>query len=250
MINYRSYNRQNGNVLLIILIAVGLFAALTYTVSFSTRNAKSLDDETMALSVSQVLDYASKIDNAVRFLMLENECMESEISFHFDSDGDGSLETDGSDLFYNNGSDTKCYVFDPDGASMTWKNIPSPIATDPVGIGDPDTTSQYYITAQNQLQDIGTTQASGNSNGTDIIFMALNLTEQACKYINRRLGLSNDDIEEGSITISPGFDGSFPTAHNTIFDGVSAADLTGQMAGCVEEGSINSYHYFHVLVVR
>lgn len=52
-----------------------------------------------------------------------NSCSDTEISFHYDSDADSTLETDGSDNYYNSSSPTdfSYHVFHSDGGSLFYK---------------------------------------------------------------------------------------------------------------------------------
>ena len=240
-----------GNALLLILIATALFAALSYTVFLSGKNARTLSDEELALGVAQMLDYASKVDQAVRHVMLENGCTETQVSFLWDSDGDGSSETNGDDWNYNPLSppDNSCHIFEPEGGGLVYQDIPQAIAADPIDYVDVDTDSFYWFTSQNELQGIGESYASGSDNGTDIVMFGLNITEDACKYINRRLNIGSD-ITQTNVMMTPNHNGEFPEAHNDIFNTAGSADLAGKMQGCVLENNISSYHYFHVLIVR
>ena len=56
---------NQGNVLFIILIAIVLFASLTYAVTRTTQTGSNIDSEQNVLAVGEVLQYASSLRTAV-----------------------------------------------------------------------------------------------------------------------------------------------------------------------------------------
>lgn len=74
-------NRQSGNVLFLILIAVVLFAALSYAVSGSSRtNSGNISDEKADLVVSQLRNYSASLKTGFDRLRI-GSCSLEEISF-------------------------------------------------------------------------------------------------------------------------------------------------------------------------
>lgn len=60
-----AYRPQSGNVLFLILIAVALFAALSYAVTQSTRtNGANADEDKAALIASQIVQMAAAVKTA------------------------------------------------------------------------------------------------------------------------------------------------------------------------------------------
>lgn len=74
-------NKQYGNALLLILIAVALFAALSYAITSSSRGGDNIDKEQANLIASQLLQQGASYRNAAQRMMLINGCGESEIGF-------------------------------------------------------------------------------------------------------------------------------------------------------------------------
>ncbi len=71
---------QSGNVLFLILIAVALFAALSYAITNSTRNSSSTSGEGVALQVSSALQQFTGWASAIQKMNLINNCADDEVS--------------------------------------------------------------------------------------------------------------------------------------------------------------------------
>lgn len=107
-------NRQNGNVFFIILIAVGLFAALCYAVTSSSRNTgSSATSEGASAKAAALLDYMAGIDGAI-MRMRSSGVADNEINFYYLG---GHYAVWGG---YDNVNCTlpSCRVFDPSGGGV------------------------------------------------------------------------------------------------------------------------------------
>jgi type II secretory pathway pseudopilin PulG len=95
--------RENGNILFIILIAVALFAALSYAVTQSSRGgSKDASAELLELHTSEIFQYVASVQNALLRLRVVNGCTATEntknmITFQYDSDGDGDWNDNDED---------------------------------------------------------------------------------------------------------------------------------------------------------
>lgn len=70
-----SVNSEKGNVLFLILIAVALFAALSYAVGTSTRGSgKNTNEEKLKTGAAAIQNYVASVRSAVQRLMLSNDC--------------------------------------------------------------------------------------------------------------------------------------------------------------------------------
>lgn len=102
--------KQSGNVLFLILIAVALFAALSYAVSQSTRGGGNADDETAKIAASNLIQLLGSYKVGVDRLRARG-CASNQISFV------------GAPGFYTNGNspvDNSCHLFEPEGAGMSY----------------------------------------------------------------------------------------------------------------------------------
>ncbi|MDD9901808.1 MAG: hypothetical protein OXT65_12600 [Alphaproteobacteria bacterium] len=123
-------HKSKGNALFLILIAVALFAALSYAVTQSGRGSGNLNKETMALDVAHMEQYAAAITQALSRLILANGCT---IGAGY-SGGSGYTGTINfySDQFStpavwdntNAPADSSCDVLQPTAAALHIKTLP------------------------------------------------------------------------------------------------------------------------------
>lgn len=232
------HNTENGNALFLILIAVALFAALSYAVTQSGRGSGSVSKETLSLDISRFISYTGLVEGAVNRLMIVNNCADSQLSFHYDSDGDGSLETNGEDYYYNASSPTdySCYVFHPGGGGLTYQDPPA-------GMG-----------LSNDVRFVGTIPVDGLKNGGstgDLLIGHRNVTREACIYVNNKFGVTNPSGAP-PVTgftwpfIDTRFTGSFVVAGAHI----NFPNISGNPTGCFHDNVGNVYYFYHVLIDR
>ena len=234
-------SKQNGNVLFLILIAVVLFAALSYAVTQSTRTSSDgTGQEDAALTTSQIFQYATNIEQAVRRVQILNGCGNREISFE-----------NTIDLNYENTNspdNNKCHIFDPAGGGLNF-------AKGPEGTGD---ANGYPLFIPARIAGIG--ENLGISRELSMYFPIR--SESVCAEINRRLELPSDYAIDGIVSA-----GALDTwkykgqngAGNLIPDEAgNISGFTGKMSACIQTTSDASqypasedipYFYYHVLIV-
>ena len=61
---------ESGNVLFLILIAVALFAALSYAVTRSTSGGGTVDKEQRRIIASEIIQYATEVEQAFKRILL------------------------------------------------------------------------------------------------------------------------------------------------------------------------------------
>ena len=133
------YGKQKGSALFLILIAVVLFAALTYAITQSNRgDGASAGRETTSITAAQLVNYAQTLENAVNKLLLRG-CADTEISFE-------NLFVTG---YTNPNAPTNksCHIKDMAGGGVAWQ-------TPPPNIND---GSDYFFSENTHAAYIGTT---------------------------------------------------------------------------------------------
>ncbi len=109
--------KTSGNALFLILIAVALFAALSYAVTQSGRGGGSIDREQAELGAAQLLQYYSLLQTTVDRLLLTG-CSKSDIAY------EGASTSGWGGINYVNiagtPADGSCQVFQAAGGGLTY----------------------------------------------------------------------------------------------------------------------------------
>lgn len=250
---YKS-NTQSGNVLFLILIAVALFAALSYAVTQSTRGGGNADSEALGIELAGLTQYGDSISTAILRSKIINQLEDWEICFHSANWGNNEyLATAPVNVCGNDATN----VFSPDGMGVSWQE-PNEKILDTSRIGDPR-YGEYFFTSR-RIQSIG------NEAKDDIIMVVFYLTRAACIKINDELGINNpggeppsDNVQISGTNTPPhnckfGKNGSFCAGSgSTNIDGDND-ELDGQHSGCFYSTRLFSvpdgYVYYKVLTAR
>ncbi|QQG36104.1 MAG: hypothetical protein HYS17_11535 [Micavibrio aeruginosavorus] len=231
-----SRHGERGNVLFLILIAVALFAALSYAVTQSTRSGGGAsDNETGLINSAQLTQYPAGVRTAVVRMIIGGTDVNN-IEFNPPSNFQASSPSVG--------------VFHPSAGGATY-------ATAPVEIMDPadgNTGGEWVFNAENQINFIGTTDGGGPTAATaEVIAFLPGITQSVCQRINTELGLPANAPTESGLDIASLMDDATPgicdpaCAGGTI--GGDVTDLDGQPYGCFQHPA-GVYVYYHVLVER
>ncbi len=227
----KSTIRQNesGVVFVYILLAIALFAALSYAVSDNKGGSTNIfTDEQARLAAQEIIDYGNNVANAVQKLRLRG-CSETEISFQ-------NNVVSG----YNNGTNTTCQVFHEDGGNINFPtfNETSYDLNAPV-------IDRISFNGDNQIIDNG----SGDS---ELIFFNSAIKQNICENINNILHDNQAAFTGGDITVgSTKFTGSYSGSPDTMCGGSADSTTTGcchETVGC--GGGGECYHFYQVLLAR
>lgn len=236
--NYaRRNNREDGNVLFYILIAVALLAALSYAVSSSGRNtAGGLGQEKANMAASEILEYANTLGNAVTQLKLRG----TEVNeLCFDSPVWGN-----TDYNYAACADEMNQVFHVNGGGAQLKEIPEyALSTDA-----PD--AKWRITGSNEVEGVGTTCAGDGC--ADLIMRANFVHRDVCIAINNLLGVGDKNAEPPTDDDTGGdhYIGVF-SYMETLADEAGGAAANGKNAACLyQTGGTPKYFFYKVLIAR
>lgn len=220
-------NPQSGNVLFYILLAVALFAALSFAVSStSTTSGNVLTGEQTRLAAQGVISYANTIAAAVQKLRLRG-CTESQLNF------ENNIVSG-----YTNGgapSDDSCDIFSTSGGQVQFKAPPK----------NANDGSDWIITGTNEVTGVGT-----DGTGEDLILSLENLDSAVCLELNNQLNpgiFSTDPPVDLSTNSSTKFTGTYPSTDTIANVGHG---LTGRISACYLETTGGEYNFYKVLLAR
>ncbi|MCB9982536.1 MAG: hypothetical protein H6861_02510 [Rhodospirillales bacterium] len=251
-------NRQSekGNVLFLILIAVALFAALSYAVTQSSRSGGGASDgEANLVNSAQITQYPASVRTAIVRMIIGGTDV---AQLNFDPPSAFGTAVTGCDQ----ASVSSTCVFHPDGGGATRVTAPPEV----MGAG---TQGEWVFSSNYSIANIGRTTAVNNSN--DIIAFLPGVSQSLCDRLNTELGINvntdadSDGVPDAGSTNIPDADEEM-NQDSASGLGIGPAslgagkrlsnDLSGQPFGCADftpgtdETDDSDLVYFHVLVER
>lgn len=168
-------HKSNGNVLFLILIAVALFAALSYAVTSSTRTGEgTAGTETSTLNSAQVIQECSNLRQQVtRFIF--NGVSDSQIQMNIGADPTVPCRTG-----------SQC-LFSPDGGNAIIP-IPPQLKGSKGALPPAQMAYEFYAISDGEYLE------GYASDKSLVMFTAVNLSYDFCKKINKSLGLDEEPV--------------------------------------------------------
>lgn len=213
---------ERGNVFIIVLMGVILFATLAYVVSRGMRGETTgaMSKRQAELKAADILDYASRLERAVTKLRQQG-VSESDLDF-----------TNGLVAGYDHAQPDEHEIFNPAGGGVSWTAPPE----------NANDGSDWLFTGGTCVVGVGAGGAGCDSNGVsdeELLAVVPNLLRPVCEEINTRLGIAA--IPSGGSMSSSKFAGAFS-------EGNSPSGVDGETAACVEIGG--DYYFYSVLLAR
>ena len=232
MENVKNKN-ESGNVLFLILIAVALFAALSYAVTQSTRGGGNADDETSLISSASLTQYPASLKTNLLRMSISDGVGDTEIMFNPPSDQTACIAV--------NTDEGPC-VFNADGGGASYQAAPSNVVTGSAPV-------DWVFNRENEIQDVGSTEGSDTPDidSIEVIAFLSGVTNGVCSKINEELGIGDTIPAETGIDVATLLDDT-TVADQTPAGGTIGEDvavLDGQPFGCFSQGGAN--HYYHAL---
>ena len=233
-------NNQKGNVLFLILIAVALFAALSYAVTQSSRSGGDAGRETNILNSAQLTQYPNQVRTAIVRMVIDGRSVTS-LEFNDPSS-------------FNTVADS---VFHPEAGGAVYQRAPADMMAD-------GAEGVWVYNMEFEVPEIGTSDGATSFGGNDVIAFLPGVTLDVCQRLNLEAAITT--------TLSPAvpvladlngaaagdydfpMDDSYtaPSARGVTLDN-AGNDLTGHPFGCFQNGGTapdNEYVYYHVLYER
>lgn len=228
---------ERGNVLFLILIAVALFAALSYAVTQSTRSGSgNTDRETNALNSAVLTQYPTAVRTAVVRMLLGGKSIDT---IGFDATSTMTSTTGVNGVFYPTGG----------GAVM------SPV---PEAVMNSGSEGTWYHNGNFEVPGIGTSGAGGN----ELIAFVPGITLGICLKVNDEFGIPTSGgggtyssgvpvvaATDANITDSEDLGETFPTTDQEDIDNGGTA-LDGNHTGCFYDSSMGQYIFYSVIIER
>jgi hypothetical protein len=220
-------NTQSGNVLFLILIAVALFAALSYAVTQSTRGGGNANDETSKIDAALISQYSTSLNLAVMRMNITGGVSNLELEFNPPSEL-GSCTSGGRNC-----------IFHPSGGGATYQAAPANLVTG-------STSVDWIYNTNNDVSGIGSD--GGTSATAETVAILPGVTDSVCQKINEEVGLgSTIPGEDNSVDLTTqqknGY--SFSSSGDPIDADLSGSVLSGYSSGCFDSNGIN--YYYHTL---
>lgn len=221
---------QRGNALFLILIAVALFAALSYAVTQSGRGGGSIERETRLLTAASVSQHIAEIQNAVQRMQIISNCTANDISFEHSDWGHANYD-------HTPAAREECQIYHPNGGGATFQTI--------------DTSVLH--SSKSALATFGQYAFSGgvwiyqaDDTTVDLTMMVPHLTEDFCMELQTEMGETGAFQTNGANWL-----GSLDAA-NMAFDGDYANQYSFSSTrhySCIQlAGSTDNYLFYYTLI--
>ena len=212
---------QRGNALFLILIAVALFAALSYAVTQSGRGGGGIDREQQSLDVSQLQAALQGFGQAMDRMRLLNRLSDVQPSFQ-----SARLPAWYNAYFANpNCTNASCELFSAEGGGATYVMPPANI------VNRCRDTCPQFGGSHHLWSFSGNVASPGSGTAAGDLLATLRVDQQTCMAVNRAAGIDNPSgaPPQWNSTLVLFAD----TFAGTYQNNLAPAEVTGKNFGCV-----------------
>ncbi|MCB1538437.1 MAG: hypothetical protein H6865_04535 [Rhodospirillales bacterium] len=237
------HRQQSGNVLFLILIAVALFAALSYAVTQSSRSGSDASKETNVINTASLTQYPNSVRTAVLRLIISGI---DPLDIYFNRPDEFSGV--GNTFFV--GKESRG-VFHPQGGGAAYQQIPANLTSG-------GTPIDWKFNADFEIPLLGLSQ-TGSGSGNELIAFGDGITQSICARVNKELH-SDETIPviNTALTISNNRTATTaaptnPTTETAVLTSDTPASpnwFSNKAFGCFQNGSSGSYVFYYVMAER
>lgn len=237
----KKFKQQKGNVLFLILIAVALFAALSYAVTQSSRSGGDASKETNVINTASLTQYPNSVRTSVLRLIIAGV---DPLDIYFNMPDQFEAPT-----YSHFETREAAGVFHPQGGGAAYQKVPANLTA---GL----TALDWKFNADFEIPLLGLSQSSSGS-GNDLIAFADGVTESICARVNREL--HNDEtipVLSTAVTIDNNRTATTSAPTNPSTETVLSATVAGsnwfsnKAFGCFRNGAAGNYVFYYVLAER
>lgn len=230
---------QKGNVLFLILIAVALFAALSYAVTQSSRSGGDASRETNILNSAQLTQYPTSVRTAVMRLIIDGY---QDTQLLFNRPGEFSTDSEAREVFH------------PVGGGAIYQAAPSEML-------NPGESGDWFFNMEFEIPEIGLSSAS-SMGGNELIAFLPGITDSVCRRLNLEAGIETnptDPIPESHTNFETDYETNIDDDYTFPADEVILGDDTdpdtnaysGKPFGCFKNnGGDGDFVFYSVLLER
>lgn len=231
---------QRGNVLFLILIAVALFAALSYAVTQSSRSGGDASKETNVINTASLTQWPNSVRTSALRLIVGGIAPE-DLYFNMPTEFSGSANS----YFVTRESRG---VFHPSGGAAPYQKVPANLTRD----GN-DLAWKFNLDFEIPLLGLSGAGYTGN----DLIAFAEGITQSVCDRVNKELHQyeSATPVIAAGVTINNNrtaltVDPAEPSTQTILNDGSTPNWFENKAFGCFRNGSAGEFTFFYVLAER
>lgn len=176
--------KQNGNALFLILIAVALFAALSYALTSSSRGGGDISREQALITASNIMQQLNQLNIAADRMNISGRPYDQIEFFQGgDCNPDYTLCSTGEDC-----------LFAPEGGNVIVTNFPNDAFTEfndgwlsYPGDTSGNTATNVWLDCDTDVFDWGSDTGTGGSGHERVMYLD-NISEQVCRSYNEQFG--------------------------------------------------------------
>jgi hypothetical protein len=229
-------NRERGNALIYVLIAIALFAALSMTLGrqTSTSEANSLSDEKSELYATQLISYAAQAKSVIDQMILSGGNIDT---LDFVLPGATDYDT-------GTAQEKIRRVYHPDGGGLIANRLPD----DAVAYDGTDPVPGWYMGRFSNIEWTKTT-------GQDVVLVAFGINEKICQRINEKVTGTTDIPQMGNTIRNLMIDDEYHTGTNTDMmtdpaGSPNCAECDNMSSLCVEDQAGDIFAFYTIVADR